>query len=205
MKPSAPAFWGQCNWRIRESNGAVALLNIKPTTLESRIKKLGLVSQAVTPNFRRLSEFSENFERSWRAVARVRLSLPHCSIGYFIWNERCLSRWPASCEVNQEACPGPSGGDQKNDYWSPSQCRLWPIRNLRRTVMKHVIIPLLLAAGFIASTTMEANAVVCARGVYRAGCVAAGGAAVVARPVVRPVARAVVVAPRGVAVRRRVY
>jgi hypothetical protein len=70
--------------------------------------------------------------------------------------------------------------------------------------MKHVIIPILLAAGFIALTTMEANAVVCARGVYRAGCVSAGGAAVVA-PVVRPVARGVVVAPRGVAVRRRVY
>jgi formate hydrogenlyase transcriptional activator len=32
----------QCNWRIRGSNGAAALLNIKPTTLESRIKKLGL-------------------------------------------------------------------------------------------------------------------------------------------------------------------
>jgi formate hydrogenlyase transcriptional activator len=32
----------QCHWRIRESNGAAALLDIKPTTLESRIKKLGL-------------------------------------------------------------------------------------------------------------------------------------------------------------------
>jgi formate hydrogenlyase transcriptional activator len=32
----------QCNWRIRGSNGAAALLDIKPTTLESRIKKLGL-------------------------------------------------------------------------------------------------------------------------------------------------------------------
>jgi formate hydrogenlyase transcriptional activator len=35
----------QCNWRIRGSNGAAALLDIKPTTLESRIKKLGLVSR----------------------------------------------------------------------------------------------------------------------------------------------------------------
>src|SRR5260370_15938551 len=70
--------------------------------------------------------------------------------------------------------------------------------------MKHLIIPLLLIGGFVALTTAEANAVVCARGVYRAGCVSAGGAAVVARPVVRPVARAAVVAPRG-AVRRRVY
>jgi formate hydrogenlyase transcriptional activator len=32
----------QRNWRIRGSNGAAALLNMKPTTLESRIKKLGL-------------------------------------------------------------------------------------------------------------------------------------------------------------------
>jgi formate hydrogenlyase transcriptional activator len=35
----------QCNWRIRGSNGAAALLGIKPTTLESRIKKLGLVQK----------------------------------------------------------------------------------------------------------------------------------------------------------------
>jgi formate hydrogenlyase transcriptional activator len=32
----------QCHWRIRGLNGAAALLDIKPTTLESRIKKLGL-------------------------------------------------------------------------------------------------------------------------------------------------------------------
>jgi formate hydrogenlyase transcriptional activator len=32
----------QCNWRIRGSNGAAVLLDVKPTTLESRIKKLGL-------------------------------------------------------------------------------------------------------------------------------------------------------------------
>ena len=67
--------------------------------------------------------------------------------------------------------------------------------------MKHLFIPLLLAGSFIALSTIETNALVCARGVYRAGCVSAGGAAVV----VRPVARAVVVAPRRVAVRRRVY
>ena len=70
--------------------------------------------------------------------------------------------------------------------------------------MKHLIIPLLLAGSFVALSTVEASAVVCARGVVRAGCVAAGGAAVVARPVVRPVA-GVVVAPRRVTVRRRVY
>jgi len=71
--------------------------------------------------------------------------------------------------------------------------------------MKHLMIPVLLAGSFLALSTMEASAVVCARGVVRAGCVAAGGAAVVARPVVRPAAGAVRVAPRGVAVRRRVY
>jgi hypothetical protein len=60
---------------------------------------------------------------------------------------------------------------------------------------------LLLAGGFVALSTTEASAVVCARGVHRAGCVATGGAAVVARPVGR-----VVVAPRRtVVVRRRVY
>ncbi len=32
----------QCNWRIRGSTGAAVLLDVKPTTLESRIKKLEL-------------------------------------------------------------------------------------------------------------------------------------------------------------------
>jgi hypothetical protein len=80
-------------------------------------------------------------------------------------------------------------------YRAPSQ--------LKESVMKHLIIPLLLIGGFVALTMTEASAVVCAHGVHRAGCVGAGGAAVVARPVVvAPHARrAVVVAP----VRRRVY
>jgi hypothetical protein len=69
--------------------------------------------------------------------------------------------------------------------------------------MRHLFIPLLLAGSFIALSTMEASAVVCARGVVRAGCVAAGGAAVVAGPVVRP--GVAVVAPRRAVVRRRVY
>jgi hypothetical protein len=69
--------------------------------------------------------------------------------------------------------------------------------------MKLLIISLFLAGGFMALSTIEASAVVCARGVYRAGCVAAvpRGAVVVRRPVVRPV----VVAPRRAVVRRRVY
>jgi hypothetical protein len=65
--------------------------------------------------------------------------------------------------------------------------------------MKKLIASLSLAAGFMALSTMESSAVVCARGVYRAGCVAGGVA------VGRPVARAAVIAPRRVGVRRRVY
>jgi len=70
--------------------------------------------------------------------------------------------------------------------------------------MKHLMVSLLMAGGLVALSTMDASAVVCARGVYRAGCVAAGGGAVVVgAPVAR---RAVVVAPRrAVVVRRRVY
>jgi hypothetical protein len=68
--------------------------------------------------------------------------------------------------------------------------------------MKHLIISLSLAGSFFALSTMDASAVVCARGVYRAGCVATGRAVVVAAPV----RRAVVVAPRRhVVVHRRVY
>ena len=68
--------------------------------------------------------------------------------------------------------------------------------------MKHLIISLSLAAGFMALSTMESSAIVCARGVYRAGCVAGGGAVIVRRPVVH---RAVVAPRRAVVVRRRVY
>jgi hypothetical protein len=60
--------------------------------------------------------------------------------------------------------------------------------------MKHLIIALSLVGGIVVFTTAEAAAVVCARGVYRAGCVSTGGAAVVRRG-------AVVRGP--VAVRRR--
>ena len=33
----------QCNWSIRGPNGAATLLDIKPTTLESRITRLGFL------------------------------------------------------------------------------------------------------------------------------------------------------------------
>jgi hypothetical protein len=74
--------------------------------------------------------------------------------------------------------------------------------------MKRMIIYLLLLGGFTALSTMEASAFVCARGVYRAGCVGAGGGAVVRGPVygaavVRgPVYGRVGVARRGVVIRR---
>jgi len=77
--------------------------------------------------------------------------------------------------------------------------------NPRRTVMKNI--SLLLAGGFIALSTIDASAVVCAAGVYRAGCVAARPVVVAPRAVV-VAPRAVVVAPRPVVVapvRRRVY
>jgi len=33
----------RCGWRIRGANGAAEQLGVKPTTLESRMKKLGIV------------------------------------------------------------------------------------------------------------------------------------------------------------------
>jgi hypothetical protein len=73
----------------------------------------------------------------------------------------------------------------------------------------HLMIAVLLAGSLIALSTMEAGAVVCARGVVRAGCVAADGAAVVttAPVVTAPVAppAGAVVVPRAPVVRRRVY
>ena len=62
--------------------------------------------------------------------------------------------------------------------------------------MKQVFISVILPGGVIALSATEASAVVCAAGVYRAGCVTAGGGAVVVR---HPVARG------GVYVHRRVY
>ena len=55
------------------------------------------------------------------------------------------------------------------------------------------------AALFMMAVVSDANAVICAKGVYRAGCAGPNGAAVVRRPVaVAP--RPVVVAPRPVVV-----
>jgi len=45
--------------------------------------------------------------------------------------------------------------------------------------MKYAIVLFLLAGGVIALSTIEASAYVCARGVYRAGCVGANGAVAV--------------------------
>ncbi|MET0874486.1 MAG: hypothetical protein ABWX81_06820 [Pseudolabrys sp.] len=67
-----------------------------------------------------------------------------------------------------------------------------------RFVLSTVIAVFILAlTPFLAIS--DANAVVCARGVYRAGCAGAGGAVVVRRP---PVAACRTVIVNGVAVRR---
>jgi len=44
------------------------------------------------------------------------------------------------------------------------------------------VVSALLAFGLLAGTVAEANAVVCARGVYRAGCAGPNGAVVAHRP-----------------------
>jgi hypothetical protein len=74
--------------------------------------------------------------------------------------------------------------------------------------MKYMIVVLGLIAGFVVVSTVEASAVVCARGAYRAGCVAPRGAvgyrsaAVVRRGAVGY--RSATVVRRGTAVRRGV-
>jgi len=71
--------------------------------------------------------------------------------------------------------------------------------------MKHLAILSLLAGGFVALSTLEASAIVCARGVYRAGCVAHRPVVVAPRAVVVAPRRVVVAPRRAVVVRRRVY
>ncbi|WP_036260862.1 hypothetical protein [Methylocapsa aurea] len=65
-----------------------------------------------------------------------------------------------------------------------------------------VSVAALIGIGSMMAAVEEANAVVCARGVYRAGCVGPRGAVVARRPVVRPIVRPY---HRGVYVRRRIY
>jgi len=65
--------------------------------------------------------------------------------------------------------------------------------------MKYMIVVLGLVGGFVVASTVEASAVVCARGVYRAGCVAPRGAVGYRSPTV---VRRSVVARRGPRVRR---
>jgi len=40
----------ETSWRIRGPHGAAARLGLKPTTLESRIRKLGLTRPGTSPN-----------------------------------------------------------------------------------------------------------------------------------------------------------
>ncbi|HEX9168343.1 MAG TPA: hypothetical protein VF886_05360 [Roseiarcus sp.] len=60
--------------------------------------------------------------------------------------------------------------------------------------MKSILCAALGGVLLLAALPVEANAVVCARGVYRAGCVGPHGAVATTRPVVAP--RAALVAPR---------
>ena len=74
--------------------------------------------------------------------------------------------------------------------------------------MKHALIVLSLLGGFVALSATEASAVVCARGVYRAGCAGPNGAIGVRRGVYGPVGavgvrRGVYAPGRAVVVRRR--
>jgi hypothetical protein len=57
------------------------------------------------------------------------------------------------------------------------------------------VVSALLAFGLLAGTVAEANAVVCARGVYRAGCAGPNGAVVGHRPYGYGYGRAAVVRP----------
>lgn len=72
-------------------------------------------------------------------------------------------------------------------------------------VMKHALIILGVFWSFIAFSATEASAVVCARGVYRAGCAGPNGAVGVRRGVYGPAVgvRRGVYAPRGAVVVRR--
>jgi hypothetical protein len=51
--------------------------------------------------------------------------------------------------------------------------------------MKNAIVAMLVLGGFMFLSTIDASAYVCARGVYRAGCVGPRGAVVVRHPYVR--------------------
>ncbi|MGW9820210.1 conserved exported protein of unknown function [Methylorubrum extorquens] len=75
--------------------------------------------------------------------------------------------------------------------------------------MKYVLVAFGLFAGLLAYVPTEANALVCARGVYRAGCVGPRGAVAVRRGYYGPRAVGVVrrgyYGPRAVGVVRRGY
>src|SRR4029077_1284398 len=64
--------------------------------------------------------------------------------------------------------------------WTMAQSALCAglLLTLRETIMKRFILSAALLGGFFAFTATEASAVVCARGVYRAGCAGPHGAVV---------------------------
>ena len=71
---------------------------------------------------------------------------------------------------------------------APLLPRLAPQRahSAQLQAMKHALIMLSLLGGFVALSATEASAVVCARGVYLAGCVGPNGAVGVRRAVYAP-------------------
>lgn len=68
--------------------------------------------------------------------------------------------------------------------------------------MKHFLVSLGLFAGMLALVPTEASAVVCARGIYRAGCVGPNGAVGVRRGIYGPRVGMYGRGARGVAFRR---
>jgi hypothetical protein len=71
--------------------------------------------------------------------------------------------------------------------------------------MKRLVLAAALLGGFLAFSATEASAYVCARGVYRAGCVGPRGAVVGHRYYGGAVYRGVYRGPRGGVYRGRVY
>src|SRR5580700_1350729 len=90
-----------------------------------------------------------------------------------------LAKADRTCEVRgrrQRHCapppirPADQGADERHSTASPS--------HPRETMMKRFILTAALLGSFFALSGSEANAFVCARGVYRAGCAGPHGAVV---------------------------
>jgi hypothetical protein len=98
------------------------------------------------------------------------------------WNTLKLKRGQAAGLIRSAPLLRVSDFAQMRFLWRAKDVALYG-SNLGGTAMKSIIITLVLLGGFTALSTTESSAVVCAAGVYRAGCVGVRGAAVVHRPV----------------------